>query len=399
MKDKKTKPILAILSIIFSVLSICCCCAGVYSIPMAIVGIVLGAISKSKGKKGIGQASIIIGIIGIILGSVVTGIGILPGSEKKTAQLDTSEIVEEYTEPINDNKSEQFVEMPDLKDVALADGVSNLAEANISNYRVETKDGQVVDLNDTGSWKIESQSISPGGHYKEGAELLLIVSALDKVTNNKTKETAEADNGKNIENNQLEKKQVKDDTIINEKEEKNEEQKIIEEEKKKAEEQKKLEEEKKKAEEQKKLEEEKKKAAEEQQRILAEQQAAEQQRILAEQQAAEQQRILAEQQAAEQQRILAEQQAAEQQRIIAEQQAAEQQRILAEQQAAEQQRIAAEAAAQQAQVPQGDSTLVWVPNTGARYHRKSNCSGMINPRQVTVNQAIAEGYTPCGRCY
>lgn len=42
---------------------------------------------------------------------------------------------------------------------------------------------------------------------------------------------------------------------------------------------------------------------------------------------------------------------------------------------------------------------VWIPtNGGERYHSKSSCSQMVNPIQVTVSEAIAMGYKPCGRC-
>ncbi|MDR0898487.1 MAG: hypothetical protein LBN04_11620 [Oscillospiraceae bacterium] len=44
--------------------------------------------------------------------------------------------------------------------------------------------------------------------------------------------------------------------------------------------------------------------------------------------------------------------------------------------------------------------LVWIPtNGGQRYHNKDSCSGMKNPREVSIDQAMAQGFTPCGRCY
>lgn len=47
-----------------------------------------------------------------------------------------------------------------------------------------------------------------------------------------------------------------------------------------------------------------------------------------------------------------------------------------------------------------DATFVWIPtNGGTRYHCKSSCSGMIDPEMVTVEEAVARGFTPCGRCY
>lgn len=46
------------------------------------------------------------------------------------------------------------------------------------------------------------------------------------------------------------------------------------------------------------------------------------------------------------------------------------------------------------------SNLVWVPtNGGKKYHSKSSCSGMKDPIQVSKDTAVADGYTPCGKCY
>lgn len=43
--------------------------------------------------------------------------------------------------------------------------------------------------------------------------------------------------------------------------------------------------------------------------------------------------------------------------------------------------------------------MVWIPASGSKYHRKSSCSGMEGPRQVTKSEAISMGFDPCGRCY
>lgn len=45
-----------------------------------------------------------------------------------------------------------------------------------------------------------------------------------------------------------------------------------------------------------------------------------------------------------------------------------------------------------------DTTMVWVDDTAKRYHKKNGC-GMDNAYQVTLDEAIAMGKTPCGRCY
>ena len=45
-------------------------------------------------------------------------------------------------------------------------------------------------------------------------------------------------------------------------------------------------------------------------------------------------------------------------------------------------------------------TLVWIPtHGGTKYHRKSSCSQMKDPVQVTKSEAINRGFEPCGRCY
>lgn len=53
-------------------------------------------------------------------------------------------------------------------------------------------------------------------------------------------------------------------------------------------------------------------------------------------------------------------------------------------------------------VPEAETgpSLVWVPvNGGTKYHSHAGCSGMIDPIQVTVETAIANGYTACKRCW
>lgn len=45
-----------------------------------------------------------------------------------------------------------------------------------------------------------------------------------------------------------------------------------------------------------------------------------------------------------------------------------------------------------------EGPLVWVPRSGSKYHSKSNCSSMKNPRQVTLAEALSCGFTPCKRC-
>lgn len=47
-----------------------------------------------------------------------------------------------------------------------------------------------------------------------------------------------------------------------------------------------------------------------------------------------------------------------------------------------------------------NSVMVWIPtNGGTKYHSKASCSQMVNPQQVTLDEAVSMGFTPCKRCY
>lgn len=43
--------------------------------------------------------------------------------------------------------------------------------------------------------------------------------------------------------------------------------------------------------------------------------------------------------------------------------------------------------------------MVWIPESGTKYHSDPDCSGMINPTEVTLEEAIAMGYEACKRCH
>lgn len=77
---------------------------------------------------------------------------------------------------------------------------------------------------------------------------------------------------------------------------------------------------------------------------------------------------------------------------------AEEERLAQEEAArkAEEERLAKEqAAAQEEYVP-----MVWTPADGSgKYHKKSTCSGMKNPVQISLEDAKARGIQPCGKCY
>ena len=58
------------------------------------------------------------------------------------------------------------------------------------------------------------------------------------------------------------------------------------------------------------------------------------------------------------------------------------------------------APAQETEPDSGDQeTMVWIPQSGSKYHSDPGCSNMENPTQVTLSQAQANGYTACKRCY
>ena len=46
-----------------------------------------------------------------------------------------------------------------------------------------------------------------------------------------------------------------------------------------------------------------------------------------------------------------------------------------------------------------DTTMVWIPSSGSKYHSYSGCSNMKNPSQVTRQQAENQGYEACKRCW
>ena len=48
---------------------------------------------------------------------------------------------------------------------------------------------------------------------------------------------------------------------------------------------------------------------------------------------------------------------------------------------------------------QGNTNLVWIPASGAKYHSYPGCSNMKNPTQVTQDEAVALGYDACKRCH
>ncbi len=43
--------------------------------------------------------------------------------------------------------------------------------------------------------------------------------------------------------------------------------------------------------------------------------------------------------------------------------------------------------------------MVWIPESGKKYHNDPSCSNMNNPSKVSVGKAEKMGYTPCKKCY
>lgn len=77
----------------------------------------------------------------------------------------------------------------------------------------------------------------------------------------------------------------------------------------------------------------------------------------------------------------------------------------AEQEAAEKaaaEQAAAQAQAEQeaaAQTQQPQEQMVWVSQSGSKYHSNSSCSNMKNPTQITISEAQNQGLEPCKKCY
>ena len=49
--------------------------------------------------------------------------------------------------------------------------------------------------------------------------------------------------------------------------------------------------------------------------------------------------------------------------------------------------------------PSSSDPMVWIPQSGTKYHSNSSCSNMKNPSQIKKSQAEARGYTACKKCW
>lgn len=60
-----------IASLIVGILSIVCCCWGLFSIILAIAGIILAIVGNKKGKHGVGTGGLVCSIIGLVLAVIL----------------------------------------------------------------------------------------------------------------------------------------------------------------------------------------------------------------------------------------------------------------------------------------------------------------------------------------
>ncbi len=97
----------------------------------------------------------------------------------------------------------------------------------------------------------------------------------------------------------------------------------------------------------------------------------------------------------------AELEAQRQAELQAQQVAQRQAELQAQQEAQRQAQLQAqqEAQRQTQQQAQQNSTYVYIPRTGSKYHSNPNCSNMKNPTSIPLSQAQSQGYQPCSKCY
>ncbi|MBR3494236.1 MAG: serine protease [Clostridia bacterium] len=48
---------------------------------------------------------------------------------------------------------------------------------------------------------------------------------------------------------------------------------------------------------------------------------------------------------------------------------------------------------------QQDAGVVWITRSGKKYHSTPTCSHMRSPVEISLVEAIANGYEPCGKCF
>jgi hypothetical protein len=48
---------------------------------------------------------------------------------------------------------------------------------------------------------------------------------------------------------------------------------------------------------------------------------------------------------------------------------------------------------------QTQNEVVWIVNTGNKYHKDKSCSQMVEPYTISKSDAISQGYEACKKCY
>lgn len=46
-----------------------------------------------------------------------------------------------------------------------------------------------------------------------------------------------------------------------------------------------------------------------------------------------------------------------------------------------------------------EDSHVWVSSTGSKYHKLKSCSGMNDPRLISIENALQQNYTKCSKCW
>ena len=54
---------------------------------------------------------------------------------------------------------------------------------------------------------------------------------------------------------------------------------------------------------------------------------------------------------------------------------------------------------EKAQESSGSGMMVWIPNSGKKYHSNASCSNMKNPQHVSLEEAERRGFTRCKKCW
>ena len=94
----KTPKLLAILSLIFSILGFCCCCCGIFGIALSLVGIILAVVDRVLRHRfqGLAIAGLVVGIIALIICVALTVLSTALEAELLAYLEESGYPVEEY---------------------------------------------------------------------------------------------------------------------------------------------------------------------------------------------------------------------------------------------------------------------------------------------------------------